>query len=162
MYGIDWLYSTDYGKSWEFQYAYDSTRRAFEAVRNNEVWITARPPNSPNSPAAIIARTTDNGKTWQEDTKTLTNDGNMDGRILTFSDPAHGWVAAVTGDIKKGYHTYVYRYDASEQPINVVGDSQNGIIQKYYLKVFPNPSSDKVHLQLEQNKKCRTWNFMTY
>ncbi len=148
MFGINWLYSTDYGKSWEFQYSYSSRRRAFEAVRQSEVWITARTANSKHTwdPASIIARTTDNGLTWEEDAKTLTNDANNDGRIMTFSDPRHGWIVAKNGDSALGGRVNIFRYDASEQPINSV-ETQTEFTQKY-LKIYPNPSWDQVRLQL--------------
>ena len=161
MLGISWMYSTDYGKSWEIYRQYGETRRGFEAVKQNEVWITARPASSKHTsdPATVIARTTDNGKTWEEDTRTLTNDGIWDARIVTFSDPNHGWIAASDGTAIGGnHHTYIFRYDASEQGNNSVEGLQTELNQ-VYLKIYPNPALSDVHLLLPTTKPIQKVEF---
>lgn len=161
MIGINWMYSTDYGKSWEIYRQYGETRRGFEAVKQNEVWITARPASSKHTydPATVIARTTDNGKTWEEDTRTLTNDGIWDARIVTFSDPNHGWIAASDGTgIGGDHHTYIFRYDGTEQGNNSVEGLQTELNQ-VYLKIYPNPALYDVHLLLPTNKPIQKVEF---
>ncbi len=162
MLGINWMYSTDYGKSWEFYRQYGDTRRAFEAVKQNEVWITTRPQNSAHTydAASVIARTTDNGFTWEEDIRTLRNDGLWDGRIITFSDPNHGWIAATDAQGQLGNHTYIFRYDASEQGNRAVEDYLTETNQ-LYLKIYPNPALSNVHFLLPANKPIQKVTFFS-
>ena len=154
MIGINWMYSTDYGKSWEIYRKYGDRRRAFEAVKQNEIWITVRKDSGDHSysnAATIIARTTDNGLTWQEDIRTLRNDGVWDGRIITFSDPNHGWLAATDAQGIYSNHLFVFRYDASEQGNNSV-DGYITETNQAFLKIYPNPSLTEVHLLLPTSK----------
>jgi hypothetical protein len=154
MLGINWLYSIDYGKSWEIQKAHGDKRRAHSAVRNNEVWITARPSKSLHSvdPAIIIARTTDNGKTWEADSSTLhlQNDGIYDGRIMTFSDPRHGWIAASIGSFydPNSYKTAVFRYDENEQFHQLADHINDPNDIRKFMKIYPNPSQSEVNFNI--------------
>ncbi len=158
MLGINWMYSTDYGKSWEFNRQYGDRRRAYEAVKQNEIWITTRPETSTrkNDPATIIARTTDNGLTWQEDRLTLNNDGLWDGRMLTFTDPRHGWLAATDARGIYGNHIYIFRYDAAEQ---ILSASEGNVTVKepnpQFLFIYPNPSQIDVHLEVLENREIK-------
>jgi hypothetical protein len=148
---ITWMYSTDYGASWTFYTQYAALRRAFEVVQNDEVWITRRSANARSilDPAFILSRTSDNGVTWEEDSSTLRGleAEKLDGRIITFSDPRHGWIAATAGDPDAGgRHVFILRYDASEQPAGV--EYTQNEFTKFLYKIYPNPSAQDVHLQI--------------
>lgn len=154
LYGIDWMYSSDYGATWVSQNAYSTTRRAFEAVADSEVWITRRASGDTlhHEPAYIIARTTDNGTTWEEDGTTLTIETEqLDGRMLTFTDPKHGWLAAVGRQSPDGYQgndIYVFRYNANEQPLSTELDGGPNSILENFLRIYPNPSASEVRLEV--------------
>ena len=144
MYGINYLYSTDYGAHWEFHKEYGNSRRGFEAVGTKELWMTAANTDSLTEYdfAHKIIHTTDNGATWNVDSTTLTLEtAKYDGRIVTFSDPGHGWIAAI--DHEK--HTFIYRYDASEQGNASV--SESAMPYDDYCKLYPNPATDELSVQ---------------
>ncbi|MBS1902478.1 MAG: hypothetical protein JSS75_02085 [Bacteroidetes bacterium] len=151
-YGINWLYSTDYGASWAPQHAYGTTRLGFEAVADSLVWITAKRPYLVQGGEShhVIARTLDNGNTWDEDSTTLRIETEyLDGRIVTFSGPRHGWIAAVLSP-GNNPQTYVFRYDEADQLRGV--ESVHDDYLHILLKTYPNPCSNVLHLQLLERR----------
>ncbi|MEP7236183.1 MAG: T9SS type A sorting domain-containing protein, partial [Ignavibacteriota bacterium] len=158
MFGANFLYSTDYGATWEFQRDHGDNRRGFEAVGNKELWITARPSTSTNLPdaASDILHSFDNGNSWIKDSTTLHNDIIFDGRIISFSDPQHGWILATKVNPKSdgiiGNRTTVFRYDATEQIQNKIEELGARNAYQSLLKIFPNPASEVVKLQIASAK----------
>lgn len=151
-FNINYLSSSDYGKTWNIApniFEPGERRRAYEALRENELWITttnrAKYGGKPAlSPAYIILKTTDNGLTWSADSTTLMDleSGPYDGRIITFSDPQHGWIAAMY-DMRS---TYIFRYTADEQlgaedpPLIGMGEPR--------MRIYPNPADEETTVVL--------------
>jgi hypothetical protein len=153
--GISYLSSSDYGKTWTTQNKYGAERKAFRVVQKDEVWITAA--SKPvawdfSTPAYKICHTTDNGLSWEEDSLTLQIETNkLDGRIMTFSDPRHGWIAA--SDWPK---TYIYRYN---QEINSVP----ALKQIDGLRIYPNPANMDANVELphlESGSRIEIYNIL--
>ena len=146
MYGISYLYSPDYGKSWTPEYQFGKRRKAFEAVATNEVWMTVSKKDSitPTDYATLIVNTTDNGLTWKIDSSALnpSDIGVLDGRILAFSDPRHGWCCATNG-----YDMYIMRYVKPEvNAVRTEGDNVYGT--SYYLSLYPNPADNQMNASI--------------
>ncbi len=144
MYGINYLSSSDYGVHWDFHREFGNSRRGYEAVGEKELWMTVANTDSLTEYdyAHKIIHTLDNGATWEVDSTTLTQETEKyDGRIVTFSDPRHGWIAAI--DHTK--HTYIYRYDASEQGSESVAEAS--LEYNDYCKLYPNPATEELSLQ---------------
>ncbi len=142
--GFNFSYSDDDGRTWTFDTTYYTRRRAFEPVLKEEVWmsITKDEMNVPGyySPAYILTRTTDMGKSWEYDTTTLGQlfEQKADGHIITFSDPRHGWIAA-----RIGADMFILRYDANEQPKSVEkGEAQTF----FYMWLYPIPAINEVQI----------------
>ena len=146
IYGISYLYSPDYGKSWTPEYQFGKRRKAFEAVATNEVWMTVSKKDSitPTDYATLIVNTTDNGLTWKIDSSALnpSDIGVLDGRILAFSDPRHGWCCATNG-----YDMYIMRYVKPEvNAVRTEGDNVYGT--SYYLSLYPNPADNQMNASI--------------
>lgn len=145
--GVNYLYSTDFGNTWEIQRSFAAVRRAYELVGSNEVWFTliGNPkPHNVYSRAYIIARTTDNGISWEFDSTTLENfEQKLDGRIIASTDSRHIWIAATDEG-----RSYIFRYDANEQPRDVQPEMflRGGYGTHYTLN--PNPASEIVYIDL--------------
>jgi hypothetical protein len=147
MHGINFCYSSDYGKTWKIDTTFGQRRRGFEAVQKDELWFTLPRTETgrDDDPAYILARTTDGGVSYAFDTTTLTHfEQKLDGRIITFSDPRHGWIVA-TGDNHKDL--YILRYDANEQPKSVEEDIYKGYYGLHYT-LYPNPANGTATLNL--------------
>ncbi|HEY6171435.1 MAG TPA: sialidase family protein, partial [Candidatus Kapabacteria bacterium] len=144
------LSSSDYGKTWKSEHKYGNRRRAFEAVDVGNVWMTVcRQDNIhvPERRAGTIVRTTDNGVTWEEDSSTLIiNDvGAFDGRIITFSDPRHGWIAA-----NDQAQTYIFRWVADEK--TSVKPEAGEEFETFRIKIFPNPAQEETKILLPETR----------
>ncbi len=147
MLGINVCYSSDYGKTWKIDTTFGQRRRGFEAVQKDELWFTLpkKETGRDDDPAYILARTTDGGVSYAFDTTTLTHfEQKLDGRIITFSDPRHGWIVA-TGDNHKDL--YILRYDANEQPKSVEDELFKGYYGVHYT-LYPNPARETATLDL--------------
>lgn len=108
-----YLYSSDYGATWEAETTFHKRKVAFEAVAPGEVWMTLwRYENLPKGVYAdVIAHTTDYGKTWEVDSTTLhpREFSPHDGAIICFTDRNHGWIAGANE-----YGTTIFRYIPAE------------------------------------------------
>lgn len=149
-FNTSYLYSSDYGKTWTPQHTYGTRRRAFEVVDVENVWMTVCKEDNiyvPERRAGTIVRTTDNGLTWEEDQSTLViNDvGVFDGRIISFSDPRHGWIAA--NDVSR---TYIFRWIADEKTSvrPEVGEEQ----ETFRIKIYPNPAQEETNILLPETR----------
>jgi hypothetical protein len=145
------LHSSDYGKTWSPVHNYGERRRAYEAVDVGHVWMTVSRENdihSPNTIARVIVRTTDNGITWEEDSSTLSLDdvAILDGRILTFSDTRHGWIAA-----KDGHRTFILKWVADSKNI-AEGNLED---ETFRIKLYPNPSVGESNILLPSKRSVR-------
>ena len=136
-YGINFLYSSDYGKTWGADSSFAHNRRGYEAVAPGEVWITfsSNPSPNENTFTNLIAHTLDNGKNWQIDSTGLFEDGYYDGRSITFSDKNHGWIYAQSLDRKK---IAIFKYAPNDE---VTMKSSSTVIG---LSRFPNPADQKL------------------
>jgi hypothetical protein len=143
--GFSYIYSTDDGRTWNFNEEFGLNRRAYEPVAAGEIWMTTTPnnigiPGNGYQPAHYIKRTTDFGATWETDSITLGEfyEQKVDGRLITFSDPRHGWIVARSQE-----KTYILRYDANEQPLSVKDDNAE---TNSAMWLFPSPAKDEVNI----------------
>ena len=153
VYGINYFYSPDDGRTWRGDTMFSRRRRGYEVVKENELWFTLTRDNLNfrerfHAPAYILARTTDNGLTYEYDSTTLNGryvgEFPLDGRIITFSDPRHGWIAAV-----QEHKTYIFRYDANEQPVSVNDEGPIYYDRNYQpMTLGPIPARDEVQIAI--------------
>ena len=144
-YGINFLYSSDQGRSWNFDSSFvidgASYRRAYAVSAPSEVWSTVLPNLGtiyPNTPAIWIAHSMNDGKTWDIDSLSLfANETEyFDGKNMTFSDRNHGWMFAQS---VKTNRSAIFRY---EDPSNSVSQPHTG--NPDLLTAFPNPAGKEI------------------
>jgi hypothetical protein len=147
LHNVSFLYSSDYGKTWTMNNSYGNQRRGFEASDIGDIWMTVT--QSPTQisgkyPANTIVHSTDNGLTWFEDDTTLrVFEQPLDGRILTFIDKNHGWLAAQTMDINA---TYIFYYETDTKN-SVEYNSYTGYYGLHYT-LYPNPARETARLSM--------------
>jgi photosystem II stability/assembly factor-like uncharacterized protein len=142
------FYSTDYGHNWQPVNAFEGApNRAFEAIQFGDVWMTITLSSNHYDnryPADRIVHTTDNGITWTIDDTTLRYfEQPLDGTIMTFSDPRHGWLAAQTLDCNK---TFIYYYEPDE--LSYVASQPYTENYGVHYTLYPNPASATATLDL--------------
>ena len=147
-FNTSYLYSSDYGATWTPEHAYGNRRRAYEAVAKDEVWMTVSRQDDIHvlgRKASVIVQTTDNGKSWHEDKLTMNESdiGEFDGRIISFSDPKHGWIAAT-----KDGQTYVFRYTANTPSGVEADDDTDPANATFRIKAYPNPATETMNILL--------------
>lgn len=142
-FGVNYIFSSDYGKSWSTDTSWGKNRRGRYAVAPGEVWCTAVAHDSvtEDAPAKWIVHTTDFGKTWDIDSTSLFNDGFYDARVITFTDKNHGWIYAQPLDRSK---ILIFKYF----PRNKEGTAFGVIPLDYFYKVYPNPANDITTIEL--------------
>jgi photosystem II stability/assembly factor-like uncharacterized protein len=144
--GINYIYSSDFGQTWNIDTSYNKNRRGYEATAPNEVWCTVTRRDSVNNitPTSWIIHTTDNGKKWDIDSTSLFNDIYYDSRVITFSDKNHGWIYAQPTDRKS---IAIFKYTAEDNGVNVHWLFKTAV----NYKIYPNPSSSIAIIQFTDN-----------
>jgi hypothetical protein len=145
LFGVNFFYSSDFGKTWGIDTSFKTNRRGYEAVAPGEFWctITAHDSVTDKSAARWIAHTLDNGKSWAIDSTSLSNDNIYDGRTVTFSDRAHGWIVAQPID---RHEIAIFRYVDGQLDVPTTPTNERTIAD---YQVNPNPvnSTTTIHLQ---------------
>jgi hypothetical protein len=156
MHGISFLYSSDYGVSWSENRSFGTRRRAFEGIGKGNVWMTAVEEDSihDENRASLMLHSTNNGITWDTDQYALNPSDFMllDGRILTFTDPDHGWCAAIANNgILSGY-LVMMRYEP--RVLSSVSEENSRAQQTFeFCKIYPNPAADVTTFVMNEHRK---------
>jgi hypothetical protein len=144
-FGINYLYSSDYGVSWNADSSFAinsrSYRRAYAASAPAEVWSSVIPfylsDIYPNTPAIWIAHSTNFGKTWDIDSSSLHINENQyyDGQVMTFSDKNHGWMFAQS---VKGQGSAIFRYEGITNAVRAIPQESST-----HFSIYPNPAGNE-------------------
>lgn len=155
-YGVNYVYSSDYGKSWSSNSSFSSNRKAYTAISPGEIWCTTTPHDSVTdvNPANWIVHSIDNGKTWDIDSTSLFNDGYYDGRIVTFSDERHGWIFAQRLD---RHQVAIFKYNLGKNAVKP--DISFFKSNEINYTLYPNPASAETTIQLTNNVKLVSIDF---
>ncbi len=145
---VNYAYSDDDGRTWKFVSDFVRRRHAYEPIRPGEVLLslTERDINirtqPPSPPAYILARTTNNGSSWEYDSTALTRFEKLDGRIITSIGPRFVWIAARLNE-----KTYLMRLKS--ELMSVESDIESRPLRGgygYHYTLYPNPASESVTL----------------
>lgn len=144
-----YLYTSDNGSTWQPETTFHKRRVAFEAAAPGNVWMTlwrneleGQGPAAPGMFADVIAHTTDFGKTWTEDSITLHPQEftPLDGNIICFTDPNHGWIAA-----SNQFGTSIFRYRGEPSSVDEHQTSELDY------QLYPNPANEVVNVATSLN-----------
>ncbi len=150
VYGVNFFYSSDYGKTWTADTSFVKNRRGYEPVAPGDIWFTVVPHDSVeyNTPAYWIVHSTDFGKTLAIDSLSLLNDIEYDARSVTFSDPRHGWIFAQTLD---RHQVDIFKYIPQKNNANL--DYYSFRSKEMDYRVYPNPANNEVTIQVLYSPK---------
>jgi hypothetical protein len=144
-FNVNYVYSSNYGKTWNQDTSFGANRKAYTAVTPAEVWNTATPHDSVTdiTPASWVVHTKDDGKHWDIDSVSLYNDGFYDGRDIAFTDPTHGWIFAQRMD---RHNVAIFKYSPTKDAVTL--DNFLFSSAKYIpYKIYPNPVSNETSIQ---------------
>jgi hypothetical protein len=151
-YGVNYLYSSDYGKTWNIDTSFSRNRKAHYVSAPGEVWCTATAHDSVTNakPAYWITHTKDDGKNWYIDSVSLWNDGFYDGRDIAFTDPRHGWIFAQSVD---RHISAIFKYlpppKSDVKPdIYLFKQYGNRYANQINYTIHPNPANTETTIQL--------------
>ncbi|MEI8133467.1 MAG: T9SS type A sorting domain-containing protein [bacterium] len=140
---LSYAFSTDYGKSWDYDTSFFGKLGSFYALSPGNVWTTIIEPNSVNPPihAYTIAHTTNFGTSWEVDSTSLLSGelGKFDARCIFFSDSDHGWIAALHNN-----HPYVLKYNHFRNSVRL----NHGKTGRDKFPTYPLPASNSISISI--------------
>jgi hypothetical protein len=142
--------------TWSENRSFGTRRRAFDAVGNGNVWMTAVEEDSirDENRASLMLHSTDNGTTWDTDRYALnvSDFALLDGRILTFTNPDHGWCAAIENNGIFSGNLVVMRYEP--RVLSSVSAERSRAMQTFdFCQIYPNPASDNALFVMPVERK---------
>ncbi|HET9136882.1 MAG TPA: T9SS type A sorting domain-containing protein [Candidatus Kapabacteria bacterium] len=156
-FNISYCFTSDGGKSWSYDTSfYDRLSNIYGASPGN-VWMllfnrSIDDYDSLTPPANVIAHTLDYGKSWDVDSKSLNlpDLGLFNGRRLCFTDPNHGWIAALqNGKV----FTFSYKPDPLSE-VRIEHSEKKKLLRVKH-QVFPNPCVNSTTITCPQNTQLQ-------
>jgi hypothetical protein len=144
-YWANYVFSSDSGKTWIEDTSYAPRRRGFEPAAPGDVWCTITKADTLKNDAMMateIIHTTDFGASWSIDSTSLfvPDFGPFDGRIVTFSDPRHGWIYGRSKDYKT---SVIFRYVEDDNAFAPYIPTFNETYRTY-LQLYPDPATSSI------------------
>ena len=149
---IDYLYSSDFGKTWQIDSAFKGHMARMFVVAPHVLWAAIGPSYTGNIPSLVLAQqngirslaySSDNGTTWSVDSTTL----KVDSEILAMHwlDARHGWISMLnlTNDYTHPV-AFIWYYDADAN-----ASVQTTIVGVKYgmIRVYPNPATNVLYME---------------
>jgi hypothetical protein len=140
---IDYLYSSDYGNTWQIDSAFKGRIVSMYVFAPHILWVSLRQGSS--SYARDLAYSSDEGATWFIDSTTFRVDSFM--LVMHWFDSCHGWISADnynpfadTTDPR----FFIWYYDADGN-----AGVQTTIVGIKYgtIRIYPNPATNVLYLE---------------
>jgi hypothetical protein len=144
---VDYLYSSDYGKTWQIDSEFQGSMTSMSVVAPGVIWgeLTTICACAHENWILDLAYSSNNGSTWLIDSTTFKIDSALFG--MYWFDARHGWISA--GDFNPPSDTapysFIWYYDADGN-----AGVQTGIVGIKYgtISVYPNPATTEIYTDI--------------
>ena len=143
---IDYLYSSDYGKTWQIDSVFKGHIASIYMVAPHVLWATIHEDGSGSTPIRWVGYSSDNGTTWLVDSTTFKSEDSIIDKMYWLDD-RHAWIVA-NNSIPAPYTdsdnaNSIWYYHADEN-----ANVQTSIVGIKYgtIQVYPDPATNVLYL----------------